>query len=357
MMAFMYRALDSFLVPHRVLKLALTVLPLSASVALDRRTEVRNLIVDTDLFSDIDDAAALLLACTLPETKLLAVNVNVNSTYSAIAASAITNHYGYPFVPIGLPRPYANTSFFDTYAYALGEYTSKIAYHWSGGSVPFFELDATWDPVELYRKTLAESQNGSVTIASIGFSASLSGLLNTTADAYSILDGYGLVAEKVKELVIMGGGYPSGHEFNFWGQNASHTAHVVNTWPDSVPMTFLGTEVGEAVSTGARLTVSGPENDPVKAGYQWYVGYNNTRASWDPLTVAYAVEGLGDWFEYGNKNGYNYVYPNGSNTWMDGDSKTNQHYLKLKVSNETVAMELDNLLLRGARMHANYISR
>lgn len=275
--------------------------------------------------------------------------MNVNSTYSALAASAIVNHYGHPSVPIGLRSPHVNSSFFDTWAYELGEYASKVAFHWSGGSAPWFQAENTWGPVELYRKTLAEAENSSVTIASIGFFENLSALLNSTTDGYSDLNGYQLVEAKVKELAVMGGGYPAGHEFNFFGDDPSLTAHVVNTWPPAVPITFLGTEIGEQVSTGARLTVEGPANDPVKAAYEWYVGYNTTRFSWDPLTVAYAVQGLGSWFEYGNTDGYNHVFPNGSNVWVEDAGRTNQHYLRLKTDNATVAKELDELLLEGAR--------
>ncbi|PSN64754.1 nucleoside hydrolase [Corynespora cassiicola Philippines] len=337
--------------PRSLLKYAATYLSLARPIAHANNTT--NLIVDTDLFSDVDDAGALLLASTLPHTNLLAVNINVNSTYSALCASALLAHYNHSHVPIGLPRPYANTSFFDTWAYTLGEYASKIAYHWrdNGGQIPWFAVNdtTTWDPVDLYRKTLSEAQDGSVTIASIGFFGSLSGLLNSTADAHSPLPGPQLVERKVRKLVVMGGGYPSGHEFNFWGDNPSYTAHVVNSWPHGVPVTFLGTEIGEVVSTGARLSVEGPPSDPVARGYAWYVGYNSTRFSWDPLTVVYAIRGLGSWFEYGNVGGYNYVFANGSNVWVEDEGRTEQHYLKLRMGNQTVAGELDGLLLEGAR--------
>ena len=215
--------------------------------------------------------------------------------------------------------------------------------------MPWFKPENTWEPVELYRKLLSEADDGSVTIASIGFFDNLSGLLNSTADTYSELDGYALVEAKVNKLAIMGGEYPSGQEFNFYGDSPLLTAHVVNTWPRSVPVTFLGTEVGAIVFTGAKLTVEGPEDDPVRAAYKWYVGYNTTRESWDPLTVAYACLGLGNWFQYGNSAGYNHVYPNGSNTWVEDDGVANQHYLRLKMDNGTVAKELDGLFLKGTR--------
>lgn len=203
--------------------------------------------------------------------------------------------------------------------------------------------------MDLYRKTLAGSVDSSVTIASIGFFENLSGLLNSTSDVYSPLSGPELIAKKVKKLAVMGGGYPSGHEFNFWGDNPLTTAHVINNWPRTVPVTFLGTEVGDTVLSGAKLTTEGPEGDVVKAAYGWYVGYNTTRMSWDPLTVGYAVMGLGSWFSYGNMAGYNHVFANGSNVWVADEEITNQHYLQLAMNNVTVANELDGLYLEGMR--------
>ncbi|CAI9627916.1 unnamed protein product [Alternaria burnsii] len=314
-----------------------------------------HLIVDTDIFSDVDDVAALLLAATLPNVSLLAVNVNYPSAYSPLAASAVLNFYGHPNTSIGMRRPYANESFFDDWAYELGEYTSKVAYHFSGGSLPWFKPERSWEPVDLYRKSLSESADSSVTIASIGFFDNLSRLLNSTGDAYSPLSGPELIAKKVRKLAVMGGGYPSGHEYNFWGDNPLTTAHVVNNWPRTVPVTFLGTEVGDNVLSGAKLTTEGTKGDLVTAAYGWYVGYNTTRMSWDPLTVMYAVTGLGSSFEYGNTVGYNHVFPNGSNVWVVDDGVTNQHYLQLAIDNVTVADKLDGLYLDAVRRFSKEI--
>lgn len=95
--------------------------------------------------------------------------MNYPSSYSALATSALLAHYGHPSIPIGLRRPITNESFFDDWAYELGEYTSKVAYHWSGGSLPWFKPEDAWISVELYRKVLSEQDDNSVTIASIGF--------------------------------------------------------------------------------------------------------------------------------------------------------------------------------------------
>lgn len=150
--------------PRRLACLALQTLSLS-SVAVAKK----KLIVDTDLFSDVDDTSALLLAATSANVDLLAVNVNYPSSYSAIAASGILAHYGHPEVPIGIVRPLTNDSFFDDFYYQHGEYASKVAYHWPDGPLGWGAADQAWDPVALYRKVLAEQEDGSVTIASIGF--------------------------------------------------------------------------------------------------------------------------------------------------------------------------------------------
>jgi hypothetical protein len=161
------------------------------------------------------------------------------------------------------------------------------------------------------------------------------------------MSGPELIAAKVSELVIMGGEYPSGREYNFWGDNPTTTAHVVNNWNGHI--TYSGAELGGNVTSGAPLTVEGPDNDPVRAAYRWYVGYNTSRQSWDPLTVLYACQGLGDLFEYANDFGYNHVSPNGSNTWVYDQAKTDQHWLRLKVNSVTAGQELDRMFLKGAK--------
>lgn len=147
------------------------------------------------------------------------------------------------------------------------------------------------------------------------------------------------------ELVVMGGDYPSGHEFNFWGDDPSRTVHVVHTWPGAV--VFSGFTMGLNVTSGGRLMEASSLHDPVKDAYRYYT-YGKPRSSWDPLTVLYAIDGLGDVFEYGNGFGYNHVHPNGSNTWVFDKSRTNQHWLRLKVGNQVVSARLDQLLLEGA---------
>ena len=109
---------------------------------------------------------------------LLAVNVNYPSSYSVLAVSAILAYYGRAHVPIGATRPLTNATFFDSWSYNLAEFASKVAYHYSGGSLPWGHAEDAWDPVRLYRKCLAEARDDSVTIASIGFFENVSKALS-----------------------------------------------------------------------------------------------------------------------------------------------------------------------------------
>lgn len=308
----------------------------------------KKLIIDSDLFSDVDDAAALLIACTHPNVEFLGLNLNYPSTYSALAASSLLGYYNHSQVPVGLKRPFTNVTFFDDYFYKQGEYASKVAYNWrQNATLPWMDASSTWDPVALYRKLLAHEGDHTVTIASIGFLENLSDLLSSLPDSNSPLAGTELVASKVSELVVMGGQYPSGREFNFFGYNATAAAHVVSAWPGRI--TFSGFEMGEKVFSGGALTVEGPKNDPVNAAYRWYNGYNVPRESWDPLTVLYAIEGLGEAFEIGSKGGHNYVYPNGTNEWQPGNKQNASHqYLKLRVAPSMAGAILDRHLVTGA---------
>lgn len=112
-------------------------------------------------------------------------------------------------------------------------------------------------------------------------------------------------------------------------------------------MVFAGQEVGKHVKSGGRLMFEGPKMDPVRMAYIYY-SYYIPGPSWDPLTVLYAMDGLGRLFDFGNDYGYNHIEADGTNRWVWDQQVRNQFFLRLKVDNETAAAELDRLFLRGA---------
>lgn len=162
-----------------------------------------------------------------------------------------------------------------------------------------------------------------------------------------------LVSSKVAKLVVMGGRYPSGWEFNFGGSDPASTIAVIENWPKHIPITYSGGELGEAIFSGQNLHYTAPEDSPVRAAYEWYVGrYSTVRESWDPITVLYGILGLEGFgqiglkspFEYANVGGYNSITAkNASNAWVNDTGVTNQNWLKLAegVGNSSVAWILN----------------
>ncbi|KAK6071538.1 inosine uridine-preferring nucleoside hydrolase [Seiridium cupressi] len=314
------------------------------------------IIIDTDIFSDVDDVGALAIANVLHNcglADLRGVVVNERSKYGALAANTINTHFFNGDVPIGMIRPLSNDTYFDDYYYLYGEYPSKVSHHWPSVLNESSEIPT---PVEVYREILGSATNNSLTIISVGFLTNIADLLNSTPDNYSSSGGVDLVASKVKELVVMGGTYPSGWEYNFGGSDPASTKFVVDNWPSNVAVTYSGSELGGNIYSGLLLPTLSPPNSPILAAYQWYVGQGSTvRPSWDPLTTLYGIVGLDGFQQLGFKSplafandfGYNSVIENGTNTWVNDSSVTNQHWLKLAdgVSNSSVSFMLDQFLV------------
>ncbi|KAI9037476.1 inosine/uridine-preferring nucleoside hydrolase [Aspergillus affinis] len=240
------------------------------------------LIIDTDMFSDVGDAGALLLVCsTNNNTNILAVNINQPSVFSAIAVLNMLGYNNLPQVPVGIRNPRSNLTYLDTTTFEHGEYASKIMHHWKGYRSPLFQRGEDWifyDPVRLYRQSLARAKPHGVKIASIGLLDNLADLLDSPGDRISNMTGYELVRQKVNDLVIMGGEYPSGLEDNS-RRSPGAAAKVVLDWPSKI--VFSGSELGRDVFSGAKFTTQGNASDPVRTAYEWY------RYAW-PLLCNYS---------------------------------------------------------------------
>lgn len=215
-------------------------------------------------------------------------------------------------------------------------------------------------PVELYRTILSSAEDESIHVISIGGLGNLADLIKSEADHTSNLSGPQLISAKVSELVIMGGQYPFGWEYNFGGIDPKSTADVVNHWPKNVKITYSGGELGGNVFSGQNFAQRFSPDSPVLSAYQWYVGRGSTiRESWDPITTLYGILGL-DWISklkirpmlaYANKFGYNSINAaNGSNAWVNDTGVTNQHWLRLAdgVTNSSLARLLDDIITRDS---------
>ncbi len=264
-----------------------------------RDCDVVNIIMETDIGNDVDDALAMdLLYKYLDEGKinLLAVNINKEGTAPAEYVDILNTWYGYPDIPIGVIRNGADCET-DAINYAKAVANMKDA----SGSPAFArtinEYDKLPDAHILYRKLLAKAEDKSVVIASVGFSTNLIRLLDSPADEYSDLTGKELVSRKVKTLVTMAGNFenPDFHEYNVV-KDIQAAKVILQEWPTSV--------VTSPFELGIQIQYPGSsiENDfgwaglhPVVEAYKAYQPMPYDRPTWDPTAVLYAVEG-GDWF-------------------------------------------------------------
>lgn len=118
-------------------------------------------------------------------------------------------------------------------------------------------------------------------------------------------------------------------------------------------MTFSGSELGSKVFTGQNLEQLAEESSPVLAAWRWYANGHQSemrRASWDPVTVLYAVLGVGEVFEFANRGGFNELLEDGGNEWVDeGGEERGWHWLRLKdgVTEERVGEMLESSYVRS----------
>lgn len=325
--------------------------------AVDGKVQGKAIIIDTDIFGDVDDVGALAIANLLQNCGLAdirGVAINTHSKYGALAASAINTYYGNNDIPIATLRPLSNDIWTDTDFFNRGDFASKI-----GMTFPKALKDAedTKTPIQLYREVLEAAEDDSLTIVSIGFLNNLASLLETPKTS-------ALLGSKIHELVIMGGNYPGGWEYNFGHQDPACTARVLHDWPTNIPITYVGFELGIDILSGQGMRNASPPESPVLAAYEYYVGRCSTvRESWDPVTMLYAILGL-DGFDkiglqsplvYANEHGYNSIVDaTGTNTWVNDSTVTNQHWLTLKdgVSNTTMSAILNKLYVQDTNTHS-----
>ncbi len=234
-----------------------------------------NIILDTDMWSDIDDAMALCMLHALAdrgEARILAVTVSSDDPWPVSFAGIVNRFYGRPAIPVARVRRgidagayfRANPELADTPELKVSytEFVSRMKDGEGRAIHPRRPPRDTIDAVTLLRRTLARQADGSVTIVQLGYSTNLSRLLQSGPDRFSPLDGRALVKRKVRLLTMMAGNFEdvviAGRtikggqpEFNV-RMDIDAARSLVGTWP--TPIVAAGSELGMAVRySGQRI--------------------------------------------------------------------------------------------------------
>lgn len=273
---------------------------------------MRKFILDTDWWTDCDDAVAIRLLCNAHrnrEVEVLGININACMAASVPALDVFTRDCGVE-LPIGIDH--SADDFWGTPSYQT---------HLAESGTPQRRNEDVPDGVDFYWQLLSEAEDCSVEILSIGFTQVLAGVLKRPG-------GRELVAQKVKHLWIMAGKWDEdgGREYNFYKTELTcrSGAELCASWPS--PITFLGFEVGESVKTGGEL----PEGDLLKQVMQDH-GSPDGRSSWDPMLVLLAITGSPEEAGYRCVYGRAEVDPaDGSNHFTEDPSGPHRFVVKLR---------------------------
>jgi purine nucleosidase len=260
------------------------------------------LIFDTDMGNDIDDALALAVIHDLMdrgETELLAVTISKDNPWCAPYLDLINTFYGRPDISIGMVREGKRPE--------DGKFIRKVVERKRDGAYVYprdlHSGDDAEDAVLLMRRILAAVPDTSVVIASVGFATNLADLLQSPSDSYSQLNGVELVRKKVKLLSWMAGNFsqPRMPEYNARVDSVA-TQVLLHQWPR--PILASGWEVGVAV----KYPATSIENDynyvadhPVSESYRHYYNRQDDktlydRPSWDLTSVLLAVRPEHEYF-------------------------------------------------------------
>ncbi|HET6769566.1 MAG TPA: nucleoside hydrolase [Chitinophagaceae bacterium] len=303
-------------------------------------------LFDSDMGPDYDDVGAITLLHAFADSGYVKILATIASTkYEGVAAvfDVLNTYFRRPDILIGVPKGRAlelkdSQHWTDT---LLWKYPHSIK---KNADV----LSAT----EVYRKTLASQPDRSVTIITVGFLTNLADLLESPPDNYSTLNGKDLVTQKVKQLVCMAGGFPSGNEFNV-RMDATSSKNVFDSWP--TPILFSGVEIGFTIKTGLPLVNNRSiKESPVKDVYRMCIPMSRQdsagRMSWDQTAVVIAVKGYKPWWNI--ETGKMVVADNGSNTWS---KQSSLHSYIIEAQPPLIVQELINKLMMHQPMHKSKV--
>ena len=305
-------------------------------------TKPVEILVDTDMATDCDDAGALAVLhalATAGEARIAAVVVNNLDPASTGAVAAINAFYGRPEIPLGSYQG-------DEIGTTAGIFVKALAADTAAyGHTIRSRVDAP-PALTVYRRVLEGLPDRSAVIVSIGHLNNLHDLLHSKPDEHSPLPGKDLILKKVGRTVIMGGDYPAGKEHNFFARGSHRvTADVVNHWP--TPILFSGYTLGYRITTGPGLTVL-PVGHPVRRAYDLHPTrpMENGRPSWDQTAVLAAVRDPERYWTLSGP-GFNRIAMDGTNNWEpspDGPHK----YLIERVPAAELSGEIERLMIAAS---------
>jgi hypothetical protein len=313
------------------------------------------IIFDSDMGGDTDDGGTAAMLHALQnrgEVEVIACIfcTGTGAEYNEFGAGfwdAINHYYNRGDIPIGankIPNENREGGAKPVYGFKDVESIAKNTALYGHKIVSSKELPSA---IEVYRRALAEAEDGSVTILTVGEVNVIPRLLDSPADEVSPLTGYQLVARKCSRIVSMGPPYN-------WGTPRLHDPLPPNGWgwqmlqklPPNIPV-YASPEGGQ-VKSGMSLYKT-PVNNPVRENYRITkdntIGPSTSHHSMDQCAAYYAVRGAQTGLQRVTAHG-SWVLGAGFNTYNVWNSNINNpmHFKVDAISNSDLGKAIDELM-------------
>ena len=236
-----------------------------------------NVIFDTDIGSDCDDAGAMAVLHKLAdkgEINILGVIFSSGKNKFGVGTcDAINTYYGRGSLPLGQEKGSEIGDPRNLYSQVIAEARNMYGHRL---------VDSAAALLDVYRNILSAQPDSSVTIVSVGHPY---GLYTLLGDA----EGKKLIGRKVSRWIAMT--HTDTTPFQDWnfGKNgtAPYIKHLLDNWPGKVY--FSG--AGKTILTGHRKLPLSPDTNPVKKAYEiWRINaLIEGRSSWDQVAVLFAA--------------------------------------------------------------------
>ena len=287
------------------------------------RDSRRNVIFDTDIGPDCDDAGALAVLFEMVkkyEVKILGIANCTSNPYGNGAVRAIAEYYGCEDIKIGQHKGYEILKDNDKYNKPV---TKKYCKYENSAIHAESALD-------LYKSVLETAEDDSVTVISVGPLTNIAEILNAQPELFN---------KKVNSIVAMAGKFPKGKEFNIECDPAAAKT-VIEKFKKII--VFSGFEIGEKIKTGF---FDEHEGNPVYDCYKNYIGGKEPpymRESWDLTAVHYAFEGEGEY--YSLSKSMKITVNDDCYISASADKYSKRYYLIRKAENEKIAGYLNGIV-------------
>jgi len=246
---------------------------------------VKKIFIDTDMGSDCDDVAAVAILAhfhKLGKINLLGVSHTSATPRTVEYLDMVCRFYGYKTKNLAA----ANKE------WGIGEFREGFFDDVLDGFT-YSKSSLGLNAVQLMRKQLSTVKDA--TILCIGPLNNMSRFLNSSPDEISPLSGEEILAQNVKEVVVMGGIF-NNKRYEFYGEtfdveyniksDTCSSKNFIENCPAKI--TFVEFELGYNVKTFADTVASAVET-PIKRAYKLF--NSDSRESWDVVAALYCLFG------------------------------------------------------------------